>query len=106
MCQRLAHSHIGELTSANTPPYFIPVSTALSTDLLISGVYSFNNPSSSWSTRRRDSAYANTVSEPEWAVARRRTVLFAENRNSRDQRYFPMTTTSALLSDMSGLVGR
>jgi hypothetical protein len=38
--------HLGELTSANTAPYLITLSTPLSIDLLISGEYSFNDSSS------------------------------------------------------------
>ena len=40
----------------------IPFPTALSIDLLISGLYPFINPSSSWSDERRDSAYTDIVS--------------------------------------------
>ena len=50
---------IWKLTSANTAPYLIPFSTALSVGPLISGEYPFNNSSSFWSDERRDSAYAN-----------------------------------------------
>jgi hypothetical protein len=53
---------MGELTSANTEPYLIPLSTALSIEPLISVEYPFNNSSSLWSDERRDSAYVNIMS--------------------------------------------
>jgi len=56
---------MGEPTSANTPPYLITVSKALSVDPFINGEYSFNNPSSSWSDERRDTPYAN-ISRRAW----------------------------------------
>jgi hypothetical protein len=89
--------HIGELTSANTEPYLIPFSTTLSIDPLISGVCLCNNSSSLWSDERRDSAFENIISELGWMVAKRRTVVSAENWNTREQRRFPTTTTPALL---------
>ena len=49
---------VGQPTSAKTAPYAIALSTDFSTDPLINGVYSFSNPSSSWSEERRASAYA------------------------------------------------
>jgi len=94
---------MGELTSANTDPYLIPFSTALSVDPLISGEYAFSNPSSSWSDKRRDSAYANMITWTGWTAARRPTVVFGENRVSTDQRCFPMTVCLSL-SDMRRLV--
>jgi hypothetical protein len=51
-----------ERTSANPDPYLIIVSKAVSVNAFISGEYSFNNLSSSWSVERRDSAYANVSS--------------------------------------------
>jgi len=74
-------------TSAKTTPYLKAVSTALSVDPLISGEYPFNNFSSSSSDESRDPLYAKNISRLGWAVAKRRTVVLAENRNSRDQRY-------------------
>ena len=53
--------YVVELTSANTVPNLRPFSTALSIDPFISGVYSFNNSSSSWSDERSDSACASIV---------------------------------------------
>ena len=87
------------LTSAKTFPYLIAVSTDFSIDRLINGEYSFNNPSSSWSDKRRASAYANRISWRGWEMAGVRTVLFAENRISREPLCFPMTTDSVLLSE-------
>jgi len=75
---------MGELTSANTDPYLIPFSTALSIDPLISGEYPFNNSSSLWSHERRDSAYASIISRFGWVIAKRQTVVFAENCNTRE----------------------
>jgi hypothetical protein len=86
-----------QLTSESATPYFITVSNALSVDPLINGEYSFNDSSSLWSDERRESAYANNISCLEWGVVERRTVVFAENCNSRGQLYFPTTITSALL---------
>ena len=51
--------NVGQLTSAKIAPYLIALSTDFSTDPLITGVYSFSNPSSSWSDERRASPYAN-----------------------------------------------
>jgi hypothetical protein len=86
-----------QLTSESATPYFIAVSNTLSVDPPINGEYSFNDSSSLWSDERRDSAYANNVSWLEWGVVERRTVVLAENCNSRGQLYFPTTITSALL---------
>jgi len=61
MRQRLAGSDMGEPTSANTAPYLMPFSTALSMDPVISEEYSFNNASSSLSDERRDSFYATQL---------------------------------------------
>jgi hypothetical protein len=88
---------VGELTSAKTAPYLIALSTDLSVDALINGECSFSNFSSSWSDDRRVSAYAKNISWRGWTVANVRTVEFAENRNSREILYFPMTTASVLL---------
>ena len=54
--------HYGRPTSANTAPYLMAVSKALSVDALISGEYFFSNPSSSRSDERSDSAYRNSIS--------------------------------------------
>src|SRR5258708_25531519 len=88
---------MGELTSANTAPYVIPLSIIHSVDPLISGEYSFNKFSSSWSDERRDSAYANIISWLGWGVAKIRTAVLAENRNSKYPACFPMATASVLL---------
>jgi len=61
---------MGELTPANTDPYLIPFSTALSIDPLIIGEYPFNNSSSLWSDEHRDSTYATIISQFGWGVAR------------------------------------
>ena len=58
---RLSFADLGELTSAKTVPYLIALSTDLSIDPPITGVYSFSNPSSSWSDERRASAYVDTI---------------------------------------------
>ena len=50
---------VGHPTSAKTAPYLIALSMDFSVDLLINGVYSFSNPSSSWSDERRASAYVD-----------------------------------------------
>jgi hypothetical protein len=55
-----------EQTLVNADPYLIIVSKAVSVDAFISGEYSFNNLSSSWSVERRDSAYANMSSWLGW----------------------------------------
>ena len=89
-----------ELTSAKTVPYLITVSTDFSVDPLISGEYSFNNPSSSWSDERRASTYARIISSRGWAVVKVRTVSFVENRTTREQLYFPMTTPSVALNQI------
>jgi len=57
-----------ELTSESATPYLIVFSTALSVDLLISGVYPLNNVSSSWSDERRDSAYVDLISWLGWQL--------------------------------------
>ena len=58
-----------ELTCPNTTSDLITISNAFSVDLLISGKYCFNNPASSWSDERSDSAYSNsTVRGVEWGV--------------------------------------
>ena len=53
------HVAVGQPTSAKTVPYLIALSTDFSINPLIIGVYSFNNPSSSWSDERRASAYGD-----------------------------------------------
>ena len=53
--------NMGRLTSAKIAPYFITLSTDFSVDPLISGEYSFSNPSSSWSDERRVSTYAKFI---------------------------------------------
>ena len=95
-----------ELTSAKTAPYLIALFAYFSVDPLISGEYSFSNPSSSWSDERRASAYAKIISWQGWAMAKVRTVSFAENCISRNPLCFPITTSSVLQSeDKRGLVG-
>ena len=83
-----------ELTSAKTAPYLIALSTDFSVDPLISGEYSFSSPSSSWSDERRASTYAGIISWRGWAVAKVRTVSFAESCTTREKLCFPMTTPS------------
>ncbi len=90
-------THIGDRTSAKIVPYFITSSTTLSVCSSIIGEYSSNNPSSSLSDERRDSAYANMVSWLGWGIAKSHTEASAENCNSREQLRFPMTTTAAPL---------
>ena len=53
---------MGQLTSAKITPYLIILSTDFSVDPLISGEYSFNSPSSSWSDERRASTYVTIIS--------------------------------------------
>ena len=74
--------HIGGLTSAKTVPYLIALSTILSVGSSIIGEYVSSNPSSSLRDERRSSAYAEIVSRDGWAMAKRQTVSFDENRNS------------------------
>ena len=93
------HVEIGNPTSANTAPYLIALSTDFSTDPLINGVYSFSNPSSSWSDERRASAYTD-ISYWMTGMAKVRTVSFTENRTSRDPLCFPITTDSVLLNQI------
>ena len=50
-----------QLTSAKTAPYLIALSTDFSVDPLISGEYSFSNPSSSCSDERRASTYMKNI---------------------------------------------
>ena len=88
---------LGQLTSAKAAPYLIILSVDFSIDPLISGVYSLSNPSSSWSDERSASAYAEMISWRGWAVAKVRTVSFAENRNLKDPLCFPMTIVSVFL---------
>ena len=51
--------NVGEPTSV----YLSVLFTDFSTSLLVSGGYSFSNPSSSWSDERRAFAYTNIISE-------------------------------------------
>ena len=86
-----------ELTSAKTAPYLMALSTTLSIGPSIIGEYPSNNPSSSLSDDRIDSACSRIISWLRSGVARRRTVAFAENRKLRAQRCPPTSTTSVLL---------
>jgi len=88
---------VGELTSAKTAPYLINLSTTLSVGASIIGEYFSNNPSSSLSDNRRDSAYTTVVSRLRWGVVKRQTVEFVKNRICREQVCCPMSTTSAIL---------
>ena len=74
---------VGRPTPAKTAPYCIALSTAFSIDPLISGEYPSSNPSSSWSDERSASTYVKISSWRGWAVAKVRTVSFAENCTSR-----------------------
>ena len=56
------------LTSAKAAPYLIDLSTVFSTDPLMRGEYSFNNPSSACSDERRASVYARIISRWGWVV--------------------------------------
>ena len=92
---------VGQLTSAKTAPYLIALSTDFSIDPLITGEYSFSNPSSSWSDERRASAYADNIRLQGWAVgAKVRTVSFEENCTVIYPPYFPMTTASVLFNQI------
>ena len=55
---------MGEQTSAKTVPNCKTVSTAFSVDAFINGEYTLNNPSSSWSDKRRDCDYADIYQVP------------------------------------------
>src|SRR5258706_12878287 len=55
------HVEVGQPTSAKTAPYLSTLSTNFSIDPLIIGVYSFSNPSSSWSDERRASACVDII---------------------------------------------
>ena len=90
-------THRGDLTSAKMAPYLITLSTTLSVWASIIGEYFSNNPSSSLSDERRDSAYANIVSWLGWGIAKRHTSAFAENCSSREQLRFPMVMVTVLL---------
>jgi len=57
-------------TSANTVPNLIAFPTTLSDDSLISGEYSFSNPSSTLNEERRDSLYAKVISRLRWRLQR------------------------------------
>jgi len=48
-----------ELTSAKAAPYLIALSKDFSIDPFINGAYSLSNLSSSWSDKRKASAYAD-----------------------------------------------
>jgi len=63
-------THIGELTSAKRVPCLITLSTTLSDGVFIIGEYFSNNPSSSLSEERRNSAYASIVSWLRWELRR------------------------------------
>ena len=91
---------VRELTSAKTVPYLIALSNDFSVDTLISGRYSFSNPSSSWSDERKASTYATISVWRGWAVAKVQTVSFAENRTSRVPLCFPMATASVLVNQI------
>src|SRR5258706_4565334 len=93
--QSLTCFHLGGLTSAKTAPYLIALSTTLSVGASIIGEHSFNNPSSSLSNKCRVSAYADIINRMRLTVAKRQTVGLAERRNSKEQRCFPTTRTSA-----------
>ena len=88
--------NMGQLTSAKTAPYLIVLSTVCSIGPLISGEYSSSNPSSSWSDERRASTYTKNISGLGCAVAKARTVLFAENLIFKEPLCFPMTIASVL----------
>ena len=75
--------NMGRLTSANTVPYFITLSTDFSVDPLISGEYSFSNPSSLWSDERRVLTYAKDINRRRGAAPRVRTVSLTEKSTSR-----------------------
>lgn len=78
--------HLEKRTVANILPNFRVRSTTFSSDGLISGKNCpITNGSSSWSNERRASVYAKIISGPRWPVAKKRTVVFAENRNSRSR---------------------
>ena len=81
------------LTSAKAAPYLMALSTTLSVGPSIIGGYPSNNPSSSLSDERIDSACSNIISWLRSGVA----VAFAENRKFRAQRCSPTSTTSVLL---------
>ena len=88
-------------TSAKAAPNLIALSTHFSFNPLIIGVYSFSNPSSSWSDERRASPYAEIIRCRDGRLGEKvRTELFAENRTSREPLYFPMTTASVLLNQL------
>ena len=74
---------MGELTSEKTAPYLILLSIALPVGSGIRVEYSFNKPSRLWSDAGRDPGYANGISRLGWEVAKIRTEMRAENRNSR-----------------------
>ena len=90
---------LGQLTSANTAPYLIALSIALSIDPLIIGAYSSSNPSSSWSDKRMASTYAKLLTGED-GYWQRRTVSFAENHTPRDPLRFPMTIASVLFNQI------
>ena len=88
---------VGRPTSAKTASYLIALSTTFSVDLVMSGEYPSNNPSSSRSDERRASTYVKIIIWRRWVVAKVRTVSFAENRTSKLPLYFPIAIASALL---------
>ncbi|SRR5258706_3556434 len=73
--------NMGQLTCAKAAPYLIVMSMDFSIDPLISGEYSFSNPSSSWSDERMVSTFAKIIGWRGWVVERyeryylQRTVL-------------------------------
>jgi len=95
----------GEPTFENAAPNLITFCKAFSVDSVISGEYSFNNRSSLWSEERRESVYVNSISKMWWTIFRRRTVISAENCNSREQLCFPAAMSAVpSRSAMKGLV--
>ena len=73
---------MGGLTSANTVPYLMALSTILFVGPSIIGEYVSSKLSSSFRDERRSSAYVETVSWDGWGIEKRHTVEFDENRNS------------------------
>ena len=91
--------HVGELTSANTAPESMIFSTALSVDPFINGEHSFINPSSCRCSKRRESAYAEIITQldrrlrggAQWCMQR------IENLDAKN----PLRTTRGLRSCIS-----
>src|SRR5258706_16418578 len=61
--------NMGQLTCAKAAPYLIVMSMDFSIDPLISGEYSFSNPSSSWSDERMVSTFPKIIGWRGWEVA-------------------------------------